>query len=244
MSTTKKLLNGSNTEERLTITLSNNEELLGDFDYYDWKSISRYQNLSEEFITKFKHLVDINYISVYQVLSEDFIKENLDILNMSNISKHQVLSEDFINKNLDILNISRISKFQALSEDFIKEHSEILYWELLMSNDKINATLEDKELFFNNNVSKIDKHAIFYTTKFSMDFLNHFVETTNDDDIDWDDISMNQILTEEFMDKYQNKLVWIELIQYQKMSTEFVDKHASLIDFDFLQENDLHIMIK
>ena len=41
----------------------------------DWEHVSRYCELSEEFIRKFHHKVDWYYISAFQKLSEDFIRE-------------------------------------------------------------------------------------------------------------------------------------------------------------------------
>jgi hypothetical protein len=44
-------------------------------EYIDWVYISRYQNLSEEFIKKFADKVDWWLVSDIQILSEEFIRE-------------------------------------------------------------------------------------------------------------------------------------------------------------------------
>ena len=46
--------------------------------YINWKKISEYKYLSEDFIREFKDYVDWYNISLYQKLSEDFIREFKD----------------------------------------------------------------------------------------------------------------------------------------------------------------------
>ena len=50
-----------------------------------WKDISKYQDLSEEFIREFQDKVDWYWISVSQKLSEDFINEFKDRLDLNEI---------------------------------------------------------------------------------------------------------------------------------------------------------------
>ena len=74
-------------------------------DKVDWNRISRYQNLSEEFIREFKNRVDWNNISIYQKLSEPFIKEFQDKVSWNRISMYQNLSEPFIREFQDKVDI-------------------------------------------------------------------------------------------------------------------------------------------
>lgn len=77
---------------------------------YNWDWISRHQNLSENFIRKFKDKVDWVQISIYQKLSENFIREFQDKVDWYCISAKQKLSEDFIIEFQDKVDWWRISK--------------------------------------------------------------------------------------------------------------------------------------
>ena len=97
-------------------------------DLIDWDYISKYQQLSEDFIAKHKDLVNWTCISSYQHLSEDFIEEYKDLLDWDDVSKFQRLSEDFIEAHKDLVNWAWISTFQQLSEDFIENHKGLIDW--------------------------------------------------------------------------------------------------------------------
>ena len=59
-------------------------EILG-----NWKEISKFQKLSEDFISEFQDRVDWWDISKYQKLSEDFIRNNKDKVSWVKIKKYQ-----------------------------------------------------------------------------------------------------------------------------------------------------------
>jgi hypothetical protein len=61
----------------------------------NWRYISYYYELSENFIRNFKNDVDWYYISSKQKLSENFIREFQDKVYWYYISNFQTLSEDF-----------------------------------------------------------------------------------------------------------------------------------------------------
>ena len=96
-------------------------EILG-----NWKEISKFQKLSENFMRDHQDKVDWTNISHYQKLSEDFISEFQDRVDWWDISKYQKLSEDFIRNNKDKVSWVKIKKYQKLSEGFIKEFSLVL----------------------------------------------------------------------------------------------------------------------
>ena len=73
----------------------------------DWKYISRYQKLSEEFIREFQDKVDWRCISGYQKLSEEFIREFQDKVQWEYISICQKLSEEFIGEFKDKITFDR-----------------------------------------------------------------------------------------------------------------------------------------
>jgi len=94
----------------------------------DWKIISYYKYLSEDFIREFKDKVIWEYISESQKLSEAFIREFQDKVDWSRISSSQKLSEEFIREFKDRVNWEYISIDQKLSTKFIDEFKNEVYW--------------------------------------------------------------------------------------------------------------------
>lgn len=83
-----------------------------DFNKLDWKSISNYNSLSENFIEEFQDNVIWSVICTFQKLSEDFINKFYDKVNYKVISNLQIshLSIDFIFKNKDKLDMKIIKQ--------------------------------------------------------------------------------------------------------------------------------------
>jgi len=96
------------TKEEKRVALSLKDYVLRDFpnniDKLDWYIISISQDLSEEFIEKYKDKLDWNCISIYQKLSEEFIEKYKNKVSWYYISKHQKLSDNFIEKYRNYLN--------------------------------------------------------------------------------------------------------------------------------------------
>jgi hypothetical protein len=87
----------------------------------NWWNISKYKNISENFIREFKDKVIWINISAYQKLSENFIREFKDKVIWVYISEYQKLSESFIREFKNKVNWVWISAYQKLSEGFIRE---------------------------------------------------------------------------------------------------------------------------
>ena len=66
-------------------------------------------------VRKYKDLINWNYISKYQQLSEDFIRKHKNEVDWDYISKYQQLSEDFIGKHKDLVDWTQISSSQKRS---------------------------------------------------------------------------------------------------------------------------------
>ena len=98
------------------------------FNKVDWRRISGYQKLSEDFIREFQHKVDWQNISINQKLSENFIREFQYRVKWDHISLYQKLSEDFIREFQDEVDWYCISIKQNLSEEFIREYQDKVVW--------------------------------------------------------------------------------------------------------------------
>ncbi len=71
-------------------------EFIAEFkDKVSWSSISQCQTLNEDFIRKFREYVDWNYISQYQPLGEPFIREFRYFVNWKHIIQCQTISDCF-----------------------------------------------------------------------------------------------------------------------------------------------------
>ena len=111
-------------------TLKRANEILGT-NYQDWKSVSKHEGLTEDFIREFADKVNWYFISFCQYLSEDFIREFKDKVDWYWISRYQRLSEDFIREFADKVDWDWISMFHRISEDFIREFEDKVAWECI-----------------------------------------------------------------------------------------------------------------
>jgi hypothetical protein len=103
----------------------------------DWSYLSRYGNLSEDFMREFKNRIDWHWASGRQKLSEDFIREVQNKVYWGDILQFQKLSESFIremrgriNKNEDRLKFVR--EHQNISNEL---RQEINIGEILSAED-------------------------------------------------------------------------------------------------------------
>ena len=55
----------------------------------------------------------------------------------------------------------------------------------------------------------------------------NFVE---DEYTDWNHISIHETLSEQFIEKYSDKLNWINIFIHQNLSKKFIEKHKDKID--------------
>ena len=57
---------------------------------------------------------------------------------------------------------------------------------------------------------------------------------TNPNEVNWVDISINQKLSEEFIEKFQEKVYWDWISAYQKLSEEFIEKFQEKVYWDYI----------
>jgi len=63
----------------------------------------------------------------------------------------------------------------------------------------------------------------------SEDFIERYK-----DKVDWDYISAYQKLSEEFIEKYENKVNWYRISRYQFLSEEFIERHGDRLDWYYI----------
>jgi hypothetical protein len=84
-------------------------------EYVNFKTLCRYQRLTEEFIEKYIERIKhdkscVELLCRYQQLSEEFILKHHKWLNLSIVSKYQDLSVEFIKQNRALVNIPSLAE--------------------------------------------------------------------------------------------------------------------------------------
>ena len=87
---------------------------------------------------------------------------------------------------------------------------------------KIVKEVKDIEKFFDENIGNFDINWV-YISKYQK-LSEEFIEKYNDK-VDWSRISSNQKLSEEFIEKYYDKVDWWNISKYQTLSEEFIEKY-------------------
>ena len=191
-----------------------------------WKYISHYRKLSEDFIRKFKDDVDWYRISRYQKLSEDFIREFKDYVNWGWILECQQLSEDFIRDFADKVNWETISIYHKLSEDFIREFKDKLDWRYISRSQKLS------ENFIREFADEVYWWNISIYQKLSENFIREFKDYVN-----WGWISECQQLSEDFICEFSDKVNWIFISKHQKLSEDFIKEYKYRLYIYKIEDN-------
>src|SRR5574344_109603 len=94
------------------------------------------------------------------------------------------------------------------------------------SKIKILEEITDIEKFFDGNMNNffVDWYYISKKQKLSEEFIEKYR-----DKVDWRYISICQKLSESFIEKYSDKVDWRYIPQYQKLSEEFIEKYKDKI---------------
>jgi len=180
----------------------------------DWDHLSKYTNLPESFIEKYKKYINWDIICTFQKLSEPFIEKHINNINWGNISCSQELSGDFIEKYKKYVNWWAISAYQKLSEDFIEEHDDYLDWIEMSESQKLSEEFieKHKDRLIWGNICKYQQLS------------EPFIEK-HKDDVFWCKISQYQKLSEDFIEKHKDDVSWYYISLYQKLSESFIEKH-------------------
>ena len=89
-----------------------------------WRSISYHQQLSEQFIDKYKDKLSWKNLCETQRMSEKFIEEHLSYTKMwmDTLVEFHTFSEQFLDKYFGMINPVFVARCENLSEEFIKKH--------------------------------------------------------------------------------------------------------------------------
>lgn len=224
-------------------------ELLHQYGYIYWTQVSKHQRLSENFMRKYDIYLDWTEISINQCLSEKFIEEYADRINWTAISVHQNLSESFIEKHADKINWTYISDFQEIPENLAVKFNDRLYYYNKPQN------FSGLYLMTKANGNKPKMRGIYCINNYSLDFVEN-----NQRKYDWERIVTENILTEEFiekfkkiliykkvrcldqytvntLDKYNEYLDWDEVSRLSWLTTDFIDKYINVLNWNILSSH-------
>ena len=164
-------------------------------DEVDWYTLSKYQNLPEEFIREFKDYVLWTEISKFQQLSEEFIREFADQLDWYYICRDQKLSEELMSDFREYLHWRTICVYQTLSEDFIDDFQDYIFWDCILHCQNVSFQfLIDHIEFFD-----FEDYTLYY-------YISEDVIRQLKDYVNWKYVSKYSSLSEEFIREFQDKL--------------------------------------
>lgn len=216
-----------------------------------WEIISSVPTLSDEFIDTFDIFLNWNFVSTYHRLTRRFIKKYINRLYIENLKlrlDENIFSEDFIEElciHYGIFNYISITDIilyaKKLSRNFIEKYKDKIDW------NQIYCTKYDNRDFVDKYKDYIDWDIINLVREiraFEVSSCN--IKTFLDDptlissDV-WDDIVLNNDLSNLFLEYFGNFLNWdliCKQIFYNKMnniSFSLLLKHQNKIkDWNYI----------
>ena len=93
-----------------------------------WMRISKYEDLTEEFIIEFKMFLFWSNITLYSKLTNKILLECQHFIDWDILSESKDLSEEFIEEYADKLTWQLLSVFQKMSDEFLIKHKDKMIW--------------------------------------------------------------------------------------------------------------------
>ncbi|MGD1841932.1 MAG: hypothetical protein ACFB0B_13715 [Thermonemataceae bacterium] len=219
-----------------------------------WSLIPYLYQLNEDFIHRFRYLLDWSDLRKQQPhldeafwesytpngptfaqLSEQEILENASRMDWFKLSNHQQLSEAFIEQLIPLVGHTTnfwqsVSARQVLSDAFISKHQDNIDWKYLSFNPKKSLSEEmllrfsDKDLSWN----RISEH--YHLSADTIEQLK--------DKLDWERLSCNKAncLTEDIIRKYEDRWHWPWIWYCQKLSEDFIREYIQKVKWDYIWE--------
>lgn len=214
--------------------------------YIDWKRIVQNKYLDEKIIDKFSPMFDWSELSKYINVSENFIRENIHKIHFYNLSinKNMVFSDDFILTYFDLNMINNRLKLQEVGSEIYLNNKSGIDWNLICQYQ----TLTDKDIIDFYKYIKWDTVVIYqkniseemfdkYNIRVNFDILPRYQKLSEGfikkyrKKINWNYVSQYQKnLTKSFIKKYIKYLDINLVIKYQKN-----------IDLDLIIKNKIDI---
>ena len=199
-------------------------------DKLDWVEISNLKKINQEFIINYKDFVVWKeiFLNFNIQLSIPFIKNNIKFISDINPNEFtKILIQKIKNINPNQIDWLRISLL-PITEDFIRNHLEFINFSLISENHLID--LSDK--FYLEFKNKLNWNYILINNI----NINPKILENNQSNINWDTISILK-LSENFINKYFDKLNYNNLCQYQSLSEDFIEKNIKFINWNLISKH-------
>lgn len=244
-------------------TLKFSDDFINKFDkLIQWVMVSQHKNLSIDFIKKYEDKLCIPLICTYQKLDNELIEKYAEsylhlILNCQTLTIEQIenlikkypskidwssilycqkLTESFIEKYQSHFSLACILYKQNVSEKFIKNNENKIdnkLWSVIVQYQKLSESFIEEEK--NNN--RFDLYKTICHQTLSESFIEKLVEENLFNDGAWNLVSAYQILSEPFIEKYQDKINWFSVSKYQVLSEPFIEKYIDKLNLDYISRN-------
>ncbi|QXN67809.1 hypothetical protein FPHOBKDP_00055 [Listeria phage LPJP1] len=193
----------------------------------NWNMIDRTRGLSEEFIRKYEselyweHLIFSQKLSNSQKLSKKFIIEFRNKVYIDKIKSNSANIE--ISKNLDDnSNNDPLILYIPKYDNVIKDKNHVLS---LNNNDN-----HDSDIKYNNDINiEYNKITNLYQSSRYQKLSEEF-----QDNVDWENISIYQRLSEDSIREFQDKVDWDYISMYQKLSEDFIHEFQDNVNWDII----------
>lgn len=109
----------------------------------NWKKVSQYKYLSENFMRKYKHKIIWKDISCFQKLSESFMTEFRNMIDWDSASIYQSMSETFLKNNKKFINWNELSYIKHISDPYLSKY-------VIRTNNWLYISEKSKEIIIRN----------------------------------------------------------------------------------------------
>lgn len=219
------------------------------YDSKHYNLLIKYQILPETLLRKYIEntqieKIDFHNLAFNQNIPDDIIEKYEKHLDWNIISQEQLLKLQTIVKFHDKINWSLLPlniKTQYLFNDsFVLVFQKENIWDNIgwMDQVTIECLWNNIKLITNKGWLSIIEHKQLTIEKIE-DFINNIMPQLNINVSEcWYIICSNQKLTEEFIEKYQDKLDWSSISLFQDLSWDFLQKFSKKISLKNFSNND------
>jgi hypothetical protein len=219
------------------------------------------------FDSKYNNLLIKNQILPESLLRKYIENTPIEKIDFYNLALNQNLTDDIIEKYENYFDWDIISREQLLKLQTIIKYNKKINWSLLPLNMKTQYLFNDtfilvfqkeniwdnigwmdqvtneclwefKNLITNKGWLTIIEHKQLSNDNIE-DFIKNIMPQININESEfWDIISINQKLSEEFIEKYQDKIIWESISLFQELSWDIIKKFSKKIILKNFSENE------
>lgn len=166
-------------------------------------NIDKYEQISKEFINRYKHRIDFSLLSQNKHLTDDIIVEFISKLDLDIIFKNKIISDELALKLIEDPSIfslykNTLLKYYKFSDDIIRKLLNYPY----NYKDAISRYQELSEELLSYKVYNYNWNLICRYQKLSLEFIDRHQELIN-----WNELSYNKNLDKAVAEKYLDKLI-------------------------------------